>query len=75
MDIPSQNGFDLNYIKALAASPAGQQLIQLLKQQDSPSLRNAAQKASQGNYSEAAQAAQMLLSDPNVRALLEKLGR
>ncbi len=63
---------DAEALGRLARSPAGQQLMAMLKGQD---LSDAARKAAAGNYAEAAQALQALLADPKARELLQQLGR
>ncbi len=74
MENESRNYPDLNKVKEFAASPAGRQLLDLLKQQNASSMQSAAQKAAQGDYSEAAKTAQKLLENPQIRALLEQMG-
>lgn len=59
----------------LAQTDAGQQLINYLKQSNGPALRSAAQQAAAGNYETAKQIAKDLLSSPEAKDLLKKLGR
>ncbi len=63
---------DAEALGRLARSPAGQQLMAMLRGRD---LGDAARKAAAGNYAGAAQALQTLLADPKARELLEQLGR
>ena len=65
---------DFNRLLRLARSPEGQQLIQLLQKNSPDSLRSAAAHASAGDMSKASQTLSPLLEDPQVKALLEKLG-
>ncbi len=62
-------------IMKIAASPAGQQLIQLLQQSNRDAMQTAAQKAAAGDVASAKQAISGLLQDPQVKKLLEQLGR
>lgn len=59
----------------LAKTQAGQQLIQLLQQQNSTQLQTAMDKARSGDYAQAKQALSNILNDPKARALLSQLGR
>lgn len=59
----------------LAKSPAGQQLLAMLQQTDSTQLQQAVQQASMGEYSQAGQTLQALLSTPEAQKLLKELGR
>ena len=62
-------------IVKLAASPAGQRLLQLLQQGDSSALEQAAKKAAAGDMNAAKNALSGLIQDPEVKKLLEELGR
>ena len=61
--------------KALAGSPAARELMALLRQKGGDELQNALNKAAQGDMEAAKQALSPLLSSPDVRQLLDKLGR
>lgn len=61
-------------VLAFAKSPAGQQLIRLLQQKNSPEVENAARMAASGNSAQAKDALSGLLSDPQVRELLKQFG-
>lgn len=67
----------MNYAELLkmAQSPAGQQLIEALKQNQGQKLNAAMEKAAQGDYTQAKQAITDFLSTPEAKALLSKLGR
>ena len=57
----------------LAQTPAGQQLIALLQQQDSAQLQQAIAYAVSGDYNRAKAALSKLLSSPEAQALLKEL--
>lgn len=59
----------------LAQSPAGQQLIAALKQQQGQNLNAAMAKAALGDYTQAKQAIAEFLSTAEAKALLNQLGR
>ena len=61
--------------KALAGSPAARELMALLRQKGGDELQNALSKAAQGDMEAAKQALSPLLSSPDVRQLLDRLGR
>ena len=61
--------------KALAGSPAARELMALLRQKGGDELQNALSKAAQGDMEAAKQALSPLLSSPDIRQLLDKLGR
>ena len=73
MEKKSQD-FSIQDTQRLAKSPAGKQLMQMLQQQDSGQLQRAADLASAGNYKEAGEALQSLLSSPEVQKLMQQLG-
>lgn len=64
---------DLTQILRMAQSPAGQQLISMLQQQNGEALRSAMSKASAGDYSQAKKTISEFLSKPEAKALLEQL--
>ena len=66
--------FSVREAKRLAQTPEGQQLLRLLQQQDSGQLQQAMEKASAGNYKEAGNILQSLLSSPEVKSLMQQLG-
>lgn len=59
----------------LAQSPAGQQLLAILRQSGGEELRQAMASAATGDYQQAKQTLGTLLNTPEVKALLEQLGR
>lgn len=59
----------------MANSDAGQQLLTLLKAQNSDALNAAMTDAASGDYSKAKEHLSAMLSSPQVQALLEQLRR
>ena len=59
----------------LAASPAGQQLIALMRQQGGSDFQKAMSNAASGDYTQAKKAIESLLTDPQAQKLLKDLGR
>ena len=66
--------FSMQEIMRLAKSPAGQQLIALLRQKDSASLEQVAAQAKAGDYAGASKNLSELLSSPEAKALMKQLG-
>ena len=64
----------MEQIAALANSPAGQQLLALIRQSGGGELRQAAEKASAGDLAGAKALLGPVLADPRIRALLGSLG-
>ena len=58
-----------------AGTPAGQQLLNMLQQSNNPALQQAMQKAAEGDFQQAKQAMSALLQDPQIKKLLEQMGR
>ena len=67
--------FSMQEALRLAQSPAGQQLLAMLRRTDSGQLQQAADLASAGNYAQASQALSALLSSPEAQQLLKELRR
>lgn len=59
----------------LAKSPAGQQLLSILRHSDGMRLQEAADLVAEGKYTQAQQMLSDLLSNPDVQSLLAQLGR
>lgn len=59
----------------LAQSPAGQQLLAMLRRSDSGQIRQALDQANAGDLSSAKRTLSTLLDDPEIRKMLEQLGR
>lgn len=71
-----QNQFDENTIekvKQLAQSPAGQQLLALLRQSDANAIDKAVSQVSSGDFSQVAQTLSPLLESEDVKKLLKQL--
>ena len=66
--------FSMDEVMKLAKSPAGQQLLSMLKQQDSAKLEQAAALAKSGDFSQASQTLSAMLSSPEAQKLLKELG-
>ena len=66
--------FSMEEVMRMAKSPAGQQLMAMLKQQDSAKLEQAAAQAKTGDYSQASQTLNAMLSSPEAQRLLKELG-
>ena len=58
----------------LANSPAGQQLLAMLRSTDSDRLEKAAAEVSTGNYTDAGKTIRQLLSSPEIRKILDDMG-
>lgn len=74
MDKKHDPNNDLSEAMRLAHSPAGKQLMELLRKNDSVQLQNALEKACAGDFSQAKDAINAFLSTPDAKALLEQLG-
>ena len=68
------DSFSTADMMALTHSPAGQQLLALLQQSDSPQLRQAMEKAASGDLAGAKALLSPLLADARIRSLLGQLG-
>ena len=67
--------FSMQEALRLAKSPAGQQLLALLRRTDSGQLQQAMDQAAAGNLSQAGQTLSALLSSAEAQQLLDELGR
>ncbi len=67
--------FSMQEALRLAKSPAGQQLLAMLRQKDNGQLQQAMNLATEGNYAQASQIINALLSSGEARQLLDELGR
>ena len=65
--------FSMEDIMRAAQSPAGQQLIALLKKSDNGELEQAAQQAKSGNYAGASEVLRSMLTSPKAQTLLKEL--
>ena len=73
MEKKSQD-FSMEDVKRIAKSPAGQQLMALLQQQNSDAVAQATAQAKAGNFSQAGQTLSALLSSPEAQKLMKELG-
>ena len=73
MEKKSQD-FSIKEAQRLAGTPEGQRLMKLLKQNDSGQLQKAMAQANAGNYKEAGNLLQAMLTSPEAQALLRQLG-
>ncbi len=71
----SDNPNPMQEAMKIASTPAGQQLMQYLRQSGGEELKQALSSAAAGNYDQAKQAIQSLLSAPEAKKLLDQLGR
>lgn len=68
-----QQNYDIPQMMKLAASPAGRQLMQALRQSGGSDVEKAAALASSGNMEQAKQTLSGILSDPAIQELLRQL--
>jgi len=66
--------FSMEEIMRMAKSPAGQQLIAMLRQTDNTKLEQAISQAKVGDYSQAGQTLNSMLSTPEAQRLMKELG-
>ena len=66
--------FSKSDLAALARSPAGQALFTQLRQTNEDQLRKAMSLAASGDMNGAGAILAPLLSDPNIKAMIERLG-
>lgn len=70
----NSENFSIQDAMRLASTPAGQELLALLRRGDTASFRQAAQAASAGDQAQAQQLLSGFLRDPEVQRLLSQLG-
>ena len=70
----NSENFSIQDAMRLAGTPAGQELLSLLRRGDTTQFQQAAQLASAGNYTQAQQLLSGFLQDPEVQKLLSQLG-
>ena len=75
MQSKSDNPMDYSELLKLAQSPAGQQFIAALKQNQGQNLNAAMAKAAMGDYTQAKQIINDFLSTPEAQALMDQLRR
>ena len=69
-----QNNDAIQQALKMANSPAGQQLLQMLRAKGGDGLNRAMQQASSGNYEEAKKLLNQMMQDPQTRELLNRMG-
>ena len=67
--------FSMQEAMRLAQSEAGQQLFALLRAQNGNAIDQAMTQAAAGDYTQAKQTLASLLASPQVKAMLEQMGR
>lgn len=72
MDKKSKD-FSMQEVMALAKTPAGKQLIDMLQHSDKAQLQQVYQQAAAGKYDHAAKTLRMLLTSPEAQALIKEL--
>lgn len=69
------NQLPMQEMLRFAASPAGKQLLALMQQKGGNELQKAMGLAASGDYSQAKQLMESVLSDPQAQNLLKEFGR
>ena len=67
--------FSMQEALRLANSPAGQQLLAMLRQQDAGQLRQAMEQASAGDLQNARKTVEAMMATPEMQKILGQLGR
>jgi hypothetical protein len=67
--------FSMQEALRLAQSPAGQQLLAMLRQQDAGQLRQAMEQASAGDLQNARKTVEAMMATPEMQKILGQLGR
>ena len=70
----NSENFSIQEAMRLAGTPAGQELLNLLRRGDTSQSQQAAQLASTGDYAQAQQLLKGFLQNPEVQQLLSQLG-
>ena len=71
----NSDNFSMQEAMRLAQSEAGQQLFAMLREQNGTAIDHAMTMAAAGDYTQVKQTLSSLLSSPQVRAMLEQMGR
>lgn len=69
------NQLPMEEMLRFAASPAGKQLLMLMQQKGGNELQTAMGLAASGDFSQAKQVMETVLSDPQAQRLLKEFGR
>ena len=70
----NSSGYTMEDALRLAKTPAGQQLLEVLRQQDSSRMQQALAQAQKGDQAALAETLRPLLNSPQIQALLKQLG-
>ncbi len=70
----NSDNFSIQNAMRLAGTPAGQELLTLLRREDAAQLQQAARLASAGDYSQAQQLLSGFLRNPEIQQILSQLG-
>ena len=73
MDHLPDASMDMSQIIRMAQSPAGKKLIAMLQSNNSDAMQQAMKRAAEGDYSQAKQEIEKILSTPEASRLLEQL--
>lgn len=71
----NSDNFSMQEAMRLAQSEAGQQLFAMLRAQNGAALDQAMEQAAAGDLSQAKQTLSSLLASPQIRQMLEQMGR
>lgn len=71
----NSDNFSMQEAMRLAQTEAGQQLFALLRSENGSAIEQAMRMAAAGDYTQVKQALEPLLSSPQVKAMLEQMGR
>ena len=74
MDNAMPKDFSMEQFRAFASGPVGQKLLKMMQDKNASALQAAAIHASRGDTQKAKAELASLLSDPEVRAILEQYG-
>ena len=70
-----ENQIPMQEVLRMASTPAGKQLIALMRQKGGNEFQKAMEDAASGNYTQAKQVIESLLNDPKAQQYLKDLGR
>lgn len=70
-----ENQIPIQEVLRMASTPAGKQLIALMRQKGGNEFQKAMEDAASGNYTQAKQVIESLLNDPKAQQYLKDLGR
>lgn len=70
-----ENQIPMQEVLRMASTPAGKQLIALMRQKGGSEFQKAMEDAASGNYTQAKQVIESLLNDPKAQQFLKELGR